>query len=245
MTILAQTEAPTGQGMLDLVHKLVSFQFPVRVDLLSAMESLSVIQAVGMIALGLLYLIYGLRFVKFLVVLNAAGLGAMIGMSLGTSMSDSPNMPPLMALAGAILLGALTWPMLHVAVGIMGALAGGLMGYVFWAIIAVALKNNDLLNYSWAGGLIGMVAIGMLTFIVFPVTVMIFTSVQGALMFTAGLCSLLMVHGGVRGSFGAELEHNEYLMKVLVAVPAIVGFALQYTMEGGKAKKKPKGDKAG
>jgi hypothetical protein len=240
MIMLAQANEaePAGQGMLTLLERLTSLELPSRGEFVSALESLSALQAVALAAVGLVYLFCGYKVFKALVIINAAALGGLVGAFLG-SRSGSANMPILMALAGAVLLGALAWPMLHYAVGLLGALAGGLLGYSVWTVIALTLNNESLLHHAWAGGLIGMVAVGMLAFVAFPATVMIFTALQGALMTIAGVCSLLLVHSGMGGSLRAEMIENDYLLKMLIGVPAIVGFALQHST-GGKGKPKPK-----
>ena len=136
-------------------------------------------------------------------------------------------MPLLMGAAGAILLGILAKPAVKYAVGLFSAVAGGLIGFALWHFIANALGRQDIVQHAWAGGIIGMVAAGMLTFVAFRPAVMIFAALQGAIMIVSGLFALLLAHAGIRDSIKPELVSNDFLLTILISVPAAVGFAIQ------------------
>lgn len=233
---IAETTSMIGlQGIFGYLGKL---QMPSRADFVEALANLGPFQAVGLALAGIVFLIYGFKCFKAFVLIDAALLGAMIGGYLG-SLGQRANLPLLMGLGGALILSVLAWFAMKYAVGVFAALAGGLLGFGLWYVVAAMLGNEGMLRHSWAGGLIGIVALGLLAFVSFRPTVMIFTSLQGAVMIVSGACSVLMANN-VISSLQAELVGNDYLLCVLVAVPAAGGFFYQFADETTKIRKKRK-----
>src|SRR4051794_41581077 len=97
--------------------------------------------AAVLILLGVVYLLYGYNLFKVLVVLNAALLGAALGLTMG---ERSGAKWPL-AVVGAVLLGAISWPAMKYAVALMGGVFGALVGTTMWRIIELQPR------YAWAG----------------------------------------------------------------------------------------------
>lgn len=242
MTLAQTTHAEqVGKGLLELFDGLLRLNFPTREEFVGCLETLDTLQAAAIIVIGVWYLFYGHKYYKAMVVINGIGAGALIGMYIGrTFMNGSSNTPLLMALGGAALLGAVAWPMLKYAVGIMGALAGGLIGYGSWHLIATAVGNDALRQHAWTGGIIGMVVVGMITFTAFRASVMIFTGLQGAIMTVGGISSLLLANAVMRESIRPVLIGNDLLLSILIGVPAAIGFAAQYATDAAKIHKKRK-----
>jgi len=231
----AETVQRANQGLLKIFDYIGSLDFPTRAELIADLEATGDLQAVILALAGVPFLILGFKCFKALVVINAAGIGGLCGMYVGV-LSKSQNMPLLLGLAGAVLLGTLAWKTIKYCVCVMGALAGGLLGYGLWHFVASALGRPGLTGHSWAGGLVGMVAVGMLAFIIFRTAVMIFTAVQGSLMIVAGALAVLLPNDSIRNS----LVNNDYVLNILVGVPAAVGFVYQHSEEAGKIRKKRK-----
>ena len=114
------------------------------------------------------------------------------------------------------------------------------MGCAAWGYAASCADNPTLADYAWAGGLVGLVALGLLAYANFRLTVMIFTAFQGAVMAVAGAVALLMLHEMTRERVHWAAESNFHLMAAAVAVPAVIGFTLQYAAAKKKIKKKLK-----
>ena len=133
-------------------------------------------------------------------------------------------MPLLMGVAGAILLGILARPAIKYAVCLFSAVAGGLAGFAFWHFLTNAVNRPELVQHAWAGAIIGIIALG----------------VQGALMVFSGICALMLSGQSLSDSVKPELLGNDYLLTILVAVPAAVGFAVQLSADTTKVKKKRK-----
>ncbi len=241
--ILAQTTYPqqAGSGLMKILDCLLNLNMPTREEFITSLETLSTLQAAAIVAIGIWYLFYGYKYFKAMVVINGAGGGALIGMYISrTFFNGSPNTPMLMALGGAVLFGALAWPMLKYAVGIMGALAGGLVGYAGWHLIATAIGNETMRQHAWTGGVVGMVIVGMIAFVVFRASVIIFTALQGAIMTVGGTISLLLAHSATSDSVRPMLVGNDLLLIIILGVPAAIGFAAQYATDTAAIRKKRK-----
>ena len=239
MLAQADTAEKVDQGLLKVFDYIKGLRFPSRADYVSDLETLGQLQAVALVLVGVVFLIFGFKYFKALVIVNAAALGALCGMYVGT-LTGRANLPLLLGLAGAVLLGALAWPTIKYCVCLMGALAGGLVGFALWHFIANLINNEGMLGYAWAGGLIGMVALGMLAFVLFRTAVMIFTAVQGSVMIVSGICAVLLAFDGIHDSVRSGLVENDNLLKLLFGVPAVVGFAYQFSIDRTKVLKKRK-----
>ena len=58
-------------------------------------------------------------------------------------------------IAGALLLGVLSWPLMKVTVSLMGALVGGMAGMLLWGYLFTVAGQPQLAPYAWTGGLLG------------------------------------------------------------------------------------------
>jgi hypothetical protein len=227
--------SPPATGVLD---RLESFQIPSQQELLSSLAALEPVYACLLLAGGLACLVHGWKLFKVVVVVNAAIIGVLLGRWLAGAIGDDPNTPMFTAIGGGLLLAGLAWPFMKSAVGLMGALAGGALGLGLWHYAAGAAAKPDLAEHAWAGGLIGLVSLGLLAFVIFRFVVITTTSFQGAAMTVCGLIALLLKYQRVAEPMRTSLQDNVYLMPLVVAVPAIVGFTAQQAAVMKKAKKK-------
>ncbi|MHC4726496.1 MAG: hypothetical protein ACYS17_04645 [Planctomycetota bacterium] len=127
------------------------------------------VEAVTFISFGVVCLMYGWRVFKILVVISFALLGLFMGFSV-TDKIVGLNNQLAGGLVGMCLLGILSVPLMRWAVSVLGAVAGGILSSGIW--YASGLTER----YIWAGALIGMVAGGMISFIVFKIAVILFSS---------------------------------------------------------------------
>ncbi|HRK31861.1 MAG TPA: hypothetical protein PLD59_12345, partial [Tepidisphaeraceae bacterium] len=145
---------------------------PEQADLLIWCRDMNPGAATLLVVAGIVYLLFGLYMFKWLVTLNAALMGAYFGSLVGRT-GDA-------AVAGAFMGGfaaaVATWPLMKYAVTIMGAIFGALLGISIWR--SAGLDPG----YAWSGGLTGLIFFGMLSFLVFRVSVMSYTSLQGSVM---------------------------------------------------------------
>jgi len=239
--IIAQSPSAESvqQGLLKIFEYVVDLNFPSRAEFVADIQTLPTLQAVGLALGGFAFMVWGFRNFKLFVVINAAAIGALIGIYVG-GRTGGPNMPLVLGGAGAILLGALARPAVKYAVCVMGALAGGAVGFGAWGLIAATVENQRMLENPWVGGIIGILLGGMLAFVAFPVAVMAFTSFQGAAMAAMGVCSVLMGQGNVKAWLEPELTQSTYMLSIVIGVPALIGFGYQYSVEAARIKKKRK-----
>jgi len=223
-----------GRGLLD---RFGSLQLPPPAEYLDFLIALNAIWGFLLIACGLVYLLNGWKMFKMLVVLNAAAIGTLAGVLLGEAQGGRHG-PLIGGAAGGLLLAALAWPLMKYAISVMGGLVGSCIGYGTWSYVAAALERPNLLQHAWAGALIGLVTLGLLAFVVFRLSVVVLTSVQGALMTVSGLLTLLLKYAPIKDSIYAPLCENHHMVPLLIGVPAVIGFALQQVAVAKKNKKK-------
>ena len=235
MLAQAAYPAPLEPGFM---AQLFAGQLPTQAQFIQSLDEMGTLQGLLLLAAGLVYMLYGWKVFKTLVIVNAGLVGLIVGHYLGSLGSGS--MRWFGAIAGAVLLAALAWPLMKYAVSVMGAIAGGVLGYGAWSAIAVSLGRQDLIPYAWAGAVMGLIALGLMAFVILQMTVIIFTSLQGAIMAVGGLLSMLMKHETIRQRLVDSFADNPALLPLLYAVPALIGWALQYATILKKAKKKQK-----
>jgi MFS family permease len=222
----------------EFINRLRDCQLPTQQQYIDYLTSLGTIQGIFLLACGLVYLLYGWKVFRILVIVNVAILGAFGGSYLG-GMLKGANMPLFGTLAGAILSAALAWPLMKFAVSIMGGLVGSVLGFFIWSSVSNATGNQAWNQYAWAGALIGLLTLGLLAFIIFRVVIITFTSFQGAFMTVGAIIALSMQADALREKILNAFAGNPHLMMLVVLVPAMIGFLVQYTGTKKKADKKP------
>lgn len=139
------------------------------------------LQAVIGISFGIIILMYGWRIYKALTTIGFGILGLYIGLWVGEQFQK----PLPSAIVGAALLVILAIPLMRWAVAVLGAVAGGILAAGIWH------SCNLPQEFVWAGGLVGVVAGGMISFVVFKLAVMLFTSLSGTSLIVIGAFALI------------------------------------------------------
>jgi len=239
MDILAAAQTTTPAQEQSIVDKILSFEMPSHIECIDYLEGVNAVWGFVLVVFGMVYLLKGWKTFKFLVVANALVLGVVLGGELG-GLLKGENMPLFGSIAGGVLLAALAWPLMKAAVSVMGAMAGGLLGYGLWGQLADTAGRPALAEHAWAGGLLGLITLGLLAFVIFRLTIMIFTSFQGSMMIAAGFICLLLKYDPITEDLRANLVNNSELLSLLIVVLGLIGFAVQYTAVAKKEKKKKK-----
>jgi len=202
---------------------MANWQPPSRGELVQDIQSLGPVQAAVMLAGGLIYLLQGWRVFKFLVIINGAVAGVLIGSALGALQSDDWSLYG--ALIGGVVLAVLCWPLMRLAIGLTGALVGGVAGLGVWHYVAHWQPSIE--PYAWAGGLAGALLLGVLAFFLFRMIIVVITSVQGSAMTVGAILALALLITQLRKPLLTELTHNPHLFPALIAVPAVIGIIVQ------------------
>jgi hypothetical protein len=170
-----------------------------------------------MLVLGVVFLLFGWYMYRALVTLNAALFGAYIGAFLGSRTND--------ALAGALIGGftsaALTWPLMKWAVAIMGGLIGAMLGTSLWRAVGMEA------HFAWAGGMSGLIFFGMLSFILFRGSIIMYTSLQGSVMLTLGLLGLVYKYQSIAPMITTNMTTKSFILPASIFVPAVFGLIYQ------------------
>lgn len=188
--------------------------------------SLGQLEAFMFLSFGVVWLLYGWRVFKVLVVISFALLGLVLGMGV-TSKIQGINNQFAGGVIGMLAFAIVSVPLMRWAVSLLGAFAGA----VFTAAIWYAVGLNE--RYILAGAMIGMVGGGMISFIVFRIAVILFTSTGGgALVLTGGL-ALLYRYGSMQAQIENVVLHQKWVLPVGLMVPMLVGLIAQHKFVKG------------
>lgn len=186
--------------------------------LLDTLGDMPMIAASMTMVLGILCVLNGYRWHKWVVVALAFMLGLMIGNILSQQMGKSA----IVAIALGVLFACIATPMLRWTVAIFGGLTGAFLGANAWT-----LANATPQSAQWAGACMGFIAVALLSFVVFRLVVVLFTSIGGAAMVVLGAITLLMNVPGWKANIRDSLISNQHLIPLLVTVAAVAGFVIQ------------------
>jgi hypothetical protein len=213
LTILAEAAKSSSEPLIR-VHSVIDSMW-------EQITTLSWLQALIAISFGVVYLLYGWRIFKVLVVICFG----LVGLFAGVKIATPYDLQILGAIVGLSVFGGLSIPLMRWAVSILGAVAGGILTGGLW--YAVGLPER----YMPAGALVGIVAGGMISFIVFRVAVMLFTSLGGGTLIVTGILSLLYQYEGTltppSDAVKTMLYDYRWFMPVLLIAVTFVGVLLQ------------------
>ncbi len=213
VTILAQAvETASSQAVEETVVPMETFW--------AYITSLKMVEAVTFISFGAVCLFYGWRVFKILVVISFALLGLFLGFSI-TDKIVGLNSQLWGGLVGMVLLAVLSIPLMKWAVCLLGAAAGGILSSGIW--YASGLTER----YILAGALIGMVAGGMISFIVYKIAVILFTSLGGSCLIVVGSLALLYLYPQTSGRVEDIIFTKKWFLPTVLMAPTLIGVILQ------------------
>jgi len=198
-------------------------------QLMPHLQSMSVVWAIVFLTAGLVCILNGYKFYKPVTVVLALLIGASVGWALGQKIQAESYIT-----AGCLgaLLAAASLPLMKYAVAIMGGLSGSFIGANAWTAVGrlmaeSANKPNTSPDTCWIGALIGLVVFGMLAFILFKLSVVLFTSVSGSTLAVMGAMALLLQVPQWQGTVTKSMSSHTVVLPMLVLVPALIGLILQ------------------
>jgi hypothetical protein len=220
-------EAAMEAVMLDT---LIAQNLPQQTQLLTDLTNARVFFPIALCIIGTLFMAFGFKAYKWIVLSNFAAIGWWLGPLLARK---SPHVGPLSddftllaSIAGAVLMGLIAWPLLKYTVAACGGMVGFFIGMVVWAYC------DQPLNMTWAGGLVGMVLLGMLSFVLFKTTVILFTSVEGAALFVFGICALGLQFQPWQEQIRASLNGRPILLPLAVGTLTALALFWQHQRHG-------------
>jgi hypothetical protein len=113
------------------------------------------------------------------------------------------------------------------AVAVLGAVAGGILAAGIWH------SCNLPQEFVWAGGLIGFVAGGMISFIIFKLAVMLFTSLGGTSLIVIGTFALIYRYENFASDpptthLNQLYYDNPWFLPLLLTAGTLLGIILQF-----------------
>lgn len=211
--ILAQAAAGASQGTTEQTVVQMGWFW-------NQIVSLDLIEALTFISFGAVCLLYGWRVFKIIVVINFGLIGLLLGMVI-TEHVVSVNNQLAGGLLGMGIFAVLSVPLMRWGVTVLGALAGAFIAACIW--YACNLPET----YIWAGALTGLVAGGMISFIIFKIAVMLFTSLWGSTLIAAGSLALLNLYEEIAPQVKQLLFDKKWFLPVVIIVPTLIGVLLQ------------------
>jgi len=190
-------------------------------------NALTWLQALIALSFGAVYLLYGWRIFKVLAVVSFAMLGLFGGIKIGETLGSTL----WGGIVGLVLLGAVSIPLMRWAVSVLGAVAGGIITSGIW--YACELPEQ----YIWAGTVIGIIAGGMISFIVFKISVMLFTSLGGGILIVIAMLSLLQQYeqnlADPTNYVSSLVNDHQWFLPVALMLITAVGMIVQNKLVKG------------
>ncbi|MCC6423968.1 MAG: hypothetical protein IT447_10855 [Phycisphaerales bacterium] len=202
--------------------------WPGQMDLLTWCQTMSPGMAALLVLAGVIYLLFGYYMFKVLITVNAGIMGGYLGAVIGTKFDAALAS----AILGAFICAAICWPLMKWAVAVMGGVVGAAIGASIWRSAGLDPA------FAWAGAMTGLVGFGMLSFILFRGSIMMYTSLQGAVMLVFGILGLIYKYHQVAPQITNGLTVNALVMPMTILIPAIIGVIFQQANTNGEAEKK-------
>lgn len=207
-------------------------------EMVHKLQQLPIVLAGVFIAVGLVCMLEGFKLYRWVVIAIAAVTGLVIGYQLGQAVQAEV----IVAVCLGVLLGVVAWPLMKYAVAVAGGVAGAFIGANAWTAGAIILQKSGHAwanpSTAWAGALMGLVILGLSSFILFEVSVLLFTSISGSVLAVMGILALLLQVPTFQQSLASGLS-NPVIMPMLVIVPAVIGLVFQHHQGALKATKRP------
>ena len=200
------------------MHVLALKTLPQQVEIMTNLNTAQILFPIALIIIGGLLMAIGFKAYKWIVLLNFVGIGWWLGrlaVQNELAKKGTDDLAIVASVAGAVLFGILAWPLLKYSVAVCGGMVGFALGMVVWAYC------DQPANMAWAGGLVGLAVLGMLSFVLFKTTVILFTSIEGASLFVFGACALLMRYQPWQKQVATSVDKPILIPMVITTVAAI------------------------
>ncbi len=210
----ANTARSTGAGS--------SFEpvahLPAQTDVMTWCQQMGVGTALLLIVIGVVYLLYGWSWYKALITLNSALIGGYVGTMIGQQQGGYMLAGGFL---GALVCGSAAWPLMKWAVALIGGICGLVVGAAAWRMAGLDPA------FDWAGGMTGLVGFGLFAFILFRGSIIMYTSLQGAVMVMIGLLGLAFKHPDFAPAVLKNISAQPLIFPIAVLIPAILGLIFQ------------------
>jgi hypothetical protein len=183
-------------------------------------SKLDLVEALTFISFGTVCLFYGWRIFKILVTICFGLVGLAVGVWVNNQLVGGNVV--WLAVFSVLVFAIFSIPLMRWGVTVLGAVSGGILTAGVW--LAVGLPQE----YVWAGGLVGLIAGGMISFIVFKIAVILFTSLGGSTLMTVGILAVLYGYMVDRQKLETLVFNYQWFLPAMILVPMAVGIFMQH-----------------
>jgi hypothetical protein len=130
-------------------------------------------------------------------------------------------------IVGLAVFAVVSVPLMKWCVSALGAVAGGALTGAVWYAFGLPLE------YIWAGVIIGVVAGGLMSFILLKASVMLFTGLGGSMIMMVGVLSLLYLYESKvlippTQHIHDYVHYSQWFLPVVIIVPTLLGMIVQH-----------------
>ena len=191
------------------------------------LQTLGIVWALVFLVAGVLCMFNGSRYYRFATIALAFAIGSFLGYWLGAQVKA----PLVVAGCLGLLMAVTAFPLMKYAVALLGGLAGAFLGANLWSGFAHAVNEAHDSTYVdpqayWIGALVMLIVCGMLAFMFFKLSIVLFTSVSGSTIAVLGGLALLLSFESVRQQVTDSVTASQIVLPLLVFVPAAIAFIL-------------------
>lgn len=219
ITILAQAVEATNQAAQGAEAAPPEEGFAPINFIWEQIAELNLVEALTFICFGVICLLYGWRIFRILVTLSFALAGLYVGILTSRLLIGGNEV--WLGIICMALFALFSIPLMRWAVSILGAVTGGILTSGIW--LACELPQQ----YWWAGGLVGLVAGGMISFIIFKIAVMLFTSFTGAALIVVAVLAILYRYMGPAEQIEQIVFNHNWFLPAALLAPTATGIFFQ------------------
>ncbi len=213
-------------GLTDILQIALTAAQPAQQDIVPLkiiwehISSLDLVEALTFISFGTVCLFYGWRIFKILVTICFG----LVGLGVGVWVNNQLVVGNVVWLAmfSVLVFAIFSIPLMRWGVTVLGAVSGGILTAGVW--LALGLPQE----YVWAGGLVGLIAGGMISFIVFKIAVILFTSLGGSTLMTVGILAVLYGYMVDRQKLETLVFNYQWFLPAMILLPMAVGIFMQH-----------------
>jgi hypothetical protein len=212
-----------------MLHSLIAQTLPQQTQLLTDLINARILFPIALCAIGALLMAYGFKAYKWIVLSNFIAVGWWLGPLLVKNQlagKGGDDLALVASIAGAVVMGLIASPLLRYTVAACGGMVGFIIGMVAWAYC------DQPMNMNWAGGLMGMAVLGMLSFVLFKTTVILFTSIEGAALFVFGACALILRYQPWQEQVNTSLATKPVLLPLAIVTLTVIALFWQHQQHG-------------
>jgi len=239
--------AEEARQSLDRLGELVSSLFAGQGEAwskhLAAIADLQILECVILFLAGVVYMTWGWKIFKPLVILNIALVGGVLGGMATVALKNEPYWWAGMII-GAVVLGAVAWPMFRFCLTLIGMAFGSIVGYAFYTELISFMGRPELAQYPWIGAGAGFIIFGVIAIGFVRPAIILLTSLQGSMMVLAAAIGLLCKAPTLRPELLARLGDTPWMAQAAVAVVTLIAIIIQITKsQSAKAESSGNGEK--